>query len=64
MFPLQKYKVTLPPLLADICLVSSSSGRRTWQPIPVFLTRESRGQRSLVGCSPWGCTELDTTEVT
>ena len=29
---------------------------------PVFLPRESRGQRSLVGCCPWGHTESDTTE--
>ena len=28
--------------------------RREWQPTPVFLPGESRGQRSLVGCSPWG----------
>ena len=31
--------------------------KRTWQPTPVFLPRESRGQRSLVGYSPWGRTE-------
>jgi len=36
--------------------------RRKWQPTPVFLPRESRGQRSLVGYSPWGCKESDTTE--
>ena len=30
----------------------------------VFLPEESHGQRSLVGNSPWGCKELDTTEVT
>ena len=28
--------------------------RRAWQPTPVFLPRESHGQRSLVGYSPWG----------
>ena len=28
------------------------------------LARESQGQRSLVGCCPWGHTESDTTEVT
>ena len=28
--------------------------RRQWNPTPVFLPGESRGQRSLVGCSPWG----------
>ena len=30
------------------------SGRRIWQPIPVFLPGKSHGQRSLVGCSPRG----------
>ena len=38
--------------------------RRKWQPTPVFLTGESHGQRSLVGCCLWGLTELDTTEAT
>ena len=28
--------------------------RRKWQPTPVFLHGKSHGQRSLVGCSPWG----------
>ena len=36
--------------------------RRKWQPTPVFLPGESHGQGSLVGCSPWGRTESDTTE--
>ena len=36
--------------------------RRKWQPTPVFLSRESHGQRSLAGCSPWGHKESDTTE--
>ena len=36
--------------------------RRKWQPTPVFLPGESHGRRSLVGCSPWGCWELDTTQ--
>ena len=31
---------------------------------PVFLPREFHGQRSLVGYSPWGRKESDTTEVT
>ena len=38
--------------------------RRKWQPTPVFLPGESQGQRRLVGCCLWGCTESDTTEVT
>ena len=29
-----------------------------------ILTGESHGHRSLVGCSPYGCKESDTTEVT
>ena len=28
--------------------------RRQWHPTPVLLPGESHGQRSLVGCSPWG----------
>ena len=36
--------------------------RRKWQPIPVLLPGKFHGQRSLVGYSPWGCKELDTTE--
>ena len=36
--------------------------RREWLPTAVFLPGESHGQRSLVGYSPWGCKELDTTE--
>ena len=38
--------------------------RRKWQATPVFLPRESNGQRSMVGYSPWGHKELDTIEVT
>ena len=36
--------------------------RRQWHPTPVLLPGKSHGQRSLVGCSPWGRTESDTTE--
>ena len=36
--------------------------RRHWRPTPVFFPRKSHGQRSLVGCSPWGCKESDMTE--
>ena len=38
--------------------------RKAWQPSPVFLSRESHGQRSLAGHSPWGHRESDMTEVT
>ena len=37
---------------------------RKWQPTPVLLPGESHEQRSLVGYSPWGHKELDTTEAT
>ena len=37
------------------------SWSRKWQPTPVFLPGESRGQRSLAGFSPWGSKELDMT---
>ena len=33
-----------------------------WHPTPVLFPGKSHGQRSLVGCSPWGRKESDTTE--
>ena len=36
--------------------------RRKWQPTPAFLPGKFHGQRSMVGCSPWGHKESDTTE--
>ena len=35
---------------------------RQWQPTPILLPGKSHGRRSLVGCSPWGREESDTTE--
>ena len=43
-------------------LVRKILWRRELQCTPVFLPGESQGQRSLAGYSPWGRTELDTTE--
>ena len=37
-------------------------GRRHWHPTPVLLPGKSHGWRSLVGYSPWGFEESDTTE--
>ena len=34
---------------------------RKWQPTLVFLLGKSPGQKNLVGYSPWGREELDTT---
>ena len=36
--------------------------RRRWHPTLVLLPGKSHGRRSLVGCSPWGREESDTTE--
>ena len=36
--------------------------RRRWHPTAVLLPGKSHGQRSLVGCSPWGREESETTE--
>ena len=49
----------------DCCCSSSNNfrnWRRQWHPTPVLLPGKSHGQRSLVGCSPWGREESDTTE--
>ena len=36
--------------------------REEWHPTPVLLPGKSHGWRSLVGCSPWGRKESNTTE--
>ena len=50
----------------DLSLVPGLGGSlgegNGWLFTPVFLPGESHGQRSLVGYSPWGYKELDTTE--
>ena len=38
-------------LYTDVC---NFFRRRQWHPTPVLLPGKSHGQRSLVGCSPWG----------
>ena len=43
-------------------LSQKDSLEKKWQPTPVLLPGESHGGRSLVGYSPWGCKESDTTE--
>ena len=48
----------------DVCLLISSEmlQRRQWHPTPVLLPGKSHGRRSMVGYSPWGREESDTTE--
>ena len=53
---LQCWKLGFDPWVGKI------SWRRKPQPTPVLLPGESHGRRSLVGYSPWGCKESDTTE--
>ena len=43
-------------------LLSFHAQRRQWHPTPVILPGKSHGRRSLVGCSPCGREESDTTE--
>ena len=42
--------------------VRKTRWRRKWQPASVFLPGKTNRQRILVGCSPWGHKESDTTE--
>ena len=44
--------------------IGKNPWRWAWQPTLVFLPGESHGQSSLVGYSPKGCKESDTTEAT
>ena len=44
------------------CVCIRLRQRRQWQPIPVLLPGRSHGWKSLVGCSPRGHRESDTTE--
>ena len=48
--------------LGSIPGLGRSPWRREQLPTPVFLPGEFHGQRSLVGYSPWGHKESDTTE--
>ena len=42
--------------------ITSGVWRWQWHPTPVLLPGKSHRRRSLVGCSPWGRKESDTTE--
>ena len=50
--------------VTSLSLFTFMHWRRKWQPTPVFLPGEPQGQGSLVGCSLWGHTESDMTQVT
>ena len=66
-------KMALSKSYIDSWCASNYSGRQSWKqqfymcnmqwhPTPVLLPGQSHGRRSLVGCSPWGRGESDTTE--
>ena len=50
--------------VTSLSLFTFMHWRRKWQPIPGFLSGESQGRGSLVGCCLWGRAESDTTEAT
>jgi len=56
------FEAVLSPSRVDNNLMRCRVRRRQWHPIPVLLSQKSHGWRNLVGCSPWGREELDTTE--
>ena len=47
--------------LGSISGLGRSPGEGSGNPLQVFLTGKSHGQRSLSGYSPWGCKESDMT---
>ena len=53
---------TLKCLPNNSLSLRTSPRRRQWQPTPELLPGKSHGRRSLIGCSPWGREESDTTE--
>ena len=48
--------------MTSLSLFTFMHWRRQWHPTPVLLPGKSHGQRSLVGCSPCGREDSDTTE--
>ena len=47
---------------AEMCPRKSSARRSQWHPTSVLFPGKSHGRRSLVGCSPCGREDSDTTE--
>ena len=48
--------------IRSLCCVTEINIVLQWQPTPVLLPGKSHGRRSVVGYSPWGRKESDTTE--
>ena len=64
MFGLSHVCPTPPPgtLITPFIRQPWSTVEKAVAPTPVLLAGEPQGRGSLVGCSPWGRTESDTTE--
>ena len=58
----QLFSKNLPESIIFWGIYSCIEWRKKWPRTPVLLPGKSHGQRSLVGYSPWGCEESDTTE--
>ena len=54
--------MNLPASPVNVSKSLEFSWRRKWQPTPELLPGKSHGRRSLVGYSPWGHEQSDTTE--
>ena len=57
-----RFFTTESPGKPPLSVPKEPAQRRRWHPTPVLVPGKSHGRRSLVGCSPWGRKELDTTE--
>ena len=57
-----KMRHSLGPRKLNLNITMQFYWRRQWHPTPVLLPGKSHGRKGLVGCSPWGREELDTTE--
>ena len=58
----KKQNLNLPHTNNYLLSIYVVLGEGNGHPLQYFLPGKSHGRRSLVGCSPWGRKELDTTE--
>ena len=61
-FSRPSYQLFLSNHINHLHISRTLTRRRQWHPTPVLLPGKSHGWRSLIGCSPWGLKESDTTE--
>ena len=61
-FSRSSYQLFLSNHINHLHISRTLTRRRQWHPTPVLLPGKSHGRRNLVGYSPWGRKESDTTE--